>query len=133
VAEAEPEALNGQEKQSNVSRRISHFADNWVFVRLFRSQARHSCGPPVEYAVPRGLCGRITTMAPVTQFSTWIKPHYGNNCPPDQGASFPAQNSSKSMVRRVPRSKARRERRQLRTNQVAEVRFAQALLAFPAG
>ena len=48
----------------------------------------------------------------------------------EEAALALAQNSSKSMICRAPRSKARRERRRLSANQVAEVHFAQASLAF---
>src|SRR5208337_2569540 len=48
----------------------------------------------------------------------------------EEAALALTQNSSKSMICRVPRSKARRERRRLMTNQVAEVHFSLALLAF---
>ena len=57
----------------------------------------------------------------------WPKP---KQLSPGWGHISPAQNSSKSMVCRAPRSKARRERHPLTTNQVAEVRFSLALLAF---
>ena len=51
----------------------------------------------------------------------------------EEAALALAQNSSKSMICRMPRSKARRERRRLTTNQVTKVHFVLALVGFSGG